>query len=105
VGKVAAGYQGWFSCLNDGSPAQNIWMYWSNDNALPANSNEQIHGWPDSREYTTLFHPAMSNSGNGQPASLYSSYMDQAVDTHFKWMKQYGVDVAALQRFNAIGNT
>lgn len=37
---------------------------------------------------------------NGGPASLFSSYGQQTVDTHFRWMQQYGIDTAALQRFN-----
>ncbi|RYD87697.1 MAG: lectin, partial [Sphingobacteriales bacterium] len=40
---------------------------------------------------------------NGQPANLFSSYTDQTVDIHFKWMKENGIDGAALQRFNPSG--
>ena len=42
----------------------------------------------------------LRNLGNGQPATLFSSYDQQTVDTHFPWMQQNGCDTAALQRFN-----
>ena len=44
--------------------------------------------------------PPTRNLGNGQPATLFSSYDQQTVDTHFLWMQQNGCDTAALQRFN-----
>ncbi|NED79511.1 xylosidase, partial [Streptomyces sp. SID11233] len=36
-------------------------------------------------------------------ANLFSSYDQQTVDTHFRWMREYGIDTAALQRFNPNG--
>lgn len=105
VGKVVVGYQGWFSCENDGSPIQTIWDHWALDNRLPTVSNNQNKSWPDTREYTTLFQTGMPNLGDGQPAKLFSSFTAQTVDTHFRWMQENGIDVAALQRFNAVGNT
>ncbi|HLK43674.1 MAG TPA: lectin, partial [Thermoleophilia bacterium] len=41
---------------------------------------------------------------NGQPATLFSSYDQQTVNTHFLWMQQNGCDTAALQRFNPNGS-
>jgi len=37
--------------------------------------------------------------GNGQPAKVFSSWDEQTVDTHFKWMQENNIDGAALQRF------
>ena len=54
---------------------------------------------PDTREYTTLFTTGLPALGNGQPTKLFSSYSDQTVDTHFRWMQENGIEVAALQRF------
>src|SRR5712691_6592592 len=100
VGKITVGYQGWFACIGDGAPI-NAWWHWSqNMSQAPSPSNNVIKAWPDLREYTHVYPTAYANLGNGQPASLFSSYDQQTVDTHFLWMQQNGCDTAALQRFN-----
>lgn len=38
-----------------------------------------------------------------KPATLFSSYDQQTVDTHFAWMRDNGCDTAALQRFDPTG--
>ncbi|KAA2240334.1 lectin [Chitinophaga agrisoli] len=98
VGKVTVGYQGWFSALGDGSPNNN----WGHTN---------LEMWPDTREYTRIYTgvpfgqggvaqpPYTGNLGNGQPAGMFSSYDQSTVNTHFRWMQEYGIDCAALQRF------
>jgi hypothetical protein len=100
VGKLIAGYQGWFSCTNDGSP-NNRWVHWgSTPGGLPPSPGHQTFElWPDTREYTTTFQTGYANLGNGQPAQLFSSWTTQTVNTHFLWMQQYGIDCAAMQRF------
>lgn len=100
VGKVTVGYQGWFAAPGDGSPI-NVWWHWSqNWSQAPSPTNQAIKCWPDMREYSTTFQTAFANFGNGQPATLFSSYTQQTVNTHFLWMQQNGLDCAALQRFN-----
>jgi hypothetical protein len=100
VGKISVGYQGWFACIGDGAPI-NGWWHWSqNMSQAPSPSNTNIKAWPDMREYTRSYQTAYQNFGNGQPASLFSSYDQQTVNTHFLWMQQNGCDTAALQRFN-----
>jgi chitodextrinase len=100
VGKITVGYQGWFACIGDGAPI-NGWWHWSqNWSQSPSPSNNVIKGWPDLREYAHVYPTAYANLGNGQPASLFSSYDQQTVDVHFQWMQQNGCDTAALQRFN-----
>jgi hypothetical protein len=100
VGKISVGYQGWFACAGDGAPI-NGWWHWSqNWSQTPSPSNNAIKAWPDMREYTRTYQTAYSNFGNGQPATLFSSYDQQTVNTHFLWMQQNGCDTAALQRFN-----
>jgi hypothetical protein len=66
----------------------------------PSPSNTTIKSWPDMREYSRSYATAYPKLNNGGPASLFSSYDQQTVDTHFRWMQQYGIDTAALQRFN-----
>lgn len=103
VGKVTVGYQGWFAANGDGSPI-NAWWHWTQDWAkLPGTNNSGIKSWPDVREYTSTYATSFANLGNGQPAKLFSSYNDQTINTQFLWMKQNGLDVAALQRFNPNG--
>ncbi|WP_405697745.1 discoidin domain-containing protein [Streptomyces sp. NBC_01185] len=103
VGKVTVGYQGWFACAGDSAPI-NGWWHWSqNWGQLPSTSNKAIVAWPDVRDYPTTYRTAFGNLGNGQPASLFSSYDRSTVDLHFRWMKEYGIDTAALQRFNPTG--
>jgi len=104
VGKVSVGYQGWFACADDGAPIGG-WWHWSRDRFQPPSpSNTTIVSWPDMREFTRGYTTAYANLGGGQPAQLFSSFDDQTVDTHFRWMQQYGCDTAALQRFNPTGD-
>ncbi|MBO3676446.1 xylosidase [Streptomyces sp. NEAU-YJ-81] len=100
VGKVTVGYQGWFACAGDGAPINGWWHWAANMSQPPSPDNTGIHSWPDMREYTKSYRTNYSNLNNGQPATLFSSYDQQTVDTHFRWMQQYAIDTAALQRFN-----
>jgi hypothetical protein len=103
VGKVTVGYQGWFACTGDGAPID-AWWHWSANSAQPPSaSNTGIVAWPDMREYTKSYQTGYAALGNGQPATLFSSYDQQTVDTHFLWMQQNNIDTAALQRFNPTG--
>lgn len=103
VGKVTVGYQGWFACPGDGAPINGWWHWARNWGAAPSPSNSAIVAWPDVRDYPRTYGTAFAALGNGQPANLFSSYDQSTVDTHFRWMKQYGIDTAALQRFNPNG--
>ncbi|MYV56458.1 xylosidase, partial [Streptomyces sp. SID3212] len=103
VGKITVGYQGWFACIGDGAPI-NSWWHWSrNAGQPPSPSNTTIKSWPDMREYSRGYRTAYANTNDGQPATLFSSYDQQTVDTHFRWMRENNIDTAALQRFNPFG--
>jgi len=103
VGKVVVGYQGWFAAIGDGSPI-NAWWHWAQDwGKAPSSSNLGVKSWPDVRGYTTTFPTAFPKLNNGQPASLFSSFTDQTVNTHFAWLQKNNIDGAALQRFNPNG--
>jgi hypothetical protein len=100
VGKITVGYQGWFACAGDGAPI-NGWWHWSqNWSQPPSPSNTAVKSWPDMRDYARGYQTAFGSLGNGQPATLFSSYDQQTVNVHFGWMQQNGCDTAALQRFN-----
>ncbi|MBB5869094.1 chitodextrinase [Allocatelliglobosispora scoriae] len=103
VGKITVGYQGWFAAIGDGSPL-NGWWHWANNwGQAPSPSNNSVISWPDMREYTRTYPTAFANLNSGQPATLFSHYDQQTIDTHFRWMQENGCDTAALQRFNPVG--
>ncbi|ADO73503.1 carbohydrate-binding protein [Stigmatella aurantiaca] len=105
VGKLFAGYQGWFNAAGDGSP-NNGWIHWSKNSSAPTpNSNVNFDLYPDLREYSKLYQTNLANLGNGQPAKLFSSYDPETVNKHFEWMRTYNIDGAALQRFGASEST
>ncbi|WP_083609731.1 carbohydrate-binding protein [Paenibacillus sp. P3E] len=101
VGKLFAGYQGWFNAAEDGSP-NGGWVHWSKNGSAPmANSNVNYELYPDIRDYSKLYQTSLANLGNGSPAKLFSSYDQETVNKHFEWMQSYNIDGAALQRFGA----
>ncbi|WP_049580171.1 glycoside hydrolase family 71/99-like protein [Streptomyces sp. SBT349] len=103
VGKITVGYQGWFACAGDGAPI-NGWWHWSqNWSQTPSQGNHVIKSWPDVRDYSRTYPTAFANLNGGAAASLFSSYDDQTVDTHFRWMRENDIHTAALQRFNPNG--
>ncbi len=105
VGKVAVGYQGWFACAGDGAPINSWWHYSGGATPTPVKLTNNIHCWPDMRQFSTGYQTGFTNFGNGQPATLFSSYDQQTVNTHFRWMVENGIDTAALQRFNPYSGT
>ena len=105
VGKVTVGYQGWFACAGDGAPINSWWHYSGGATPTPVTLTNNIHCWPDMRQFSTGYQTGFTNFGNGQPATLFSSYDQQTVDTHFRWMAENGIDTAALQRFDPYSGT
>ncbi len=98
-GKVMTGYQGWFNCKGDG--ANLGWTHWAKDTGKPfAPGNIAVDLWPDVSEYdddelyaTGFFH------ADGTGAKTFSSHNRKTVIRHFKWMRDYGIDGAFVQRF------
>ncbi|MFD0201687.1 MULTISPECIES: discoidin domain-containing protein [Saccharothrix] len=103
VGKITVGYQGWFAARGDHSPLDG-WWHWSHDwSQPPSPSNRALTSWPDMTDYANKYPTAFGTLGNGQPATVFSNHDYQTVDVHFRWMREYGCDTAALQRFNPTG--
>jgi hypothetical protein len=98
-GKVLCGYQGWFRCPGDGTPAG--WYHWSRDRRRIAPDTLTFEMWPDLSEYTAEEkYPAPGFTfPNSQQAQLFSSAKRRAVERHFAWMRQYGIDGVLVQRF------
>src|SRR6516162_2311243 len=93
--KVLIGYQGWFTCPEDGSQR---WTHWSR--GVPAPDTLTVELYPDLRELDAderCTIPGMTI--DGKPAYLFSSRNQKTVSRHFQWMKEYGLDGVLVQRF------
>ncbi len=98
-GKVVAGYQGWFRFPGDGSGANGSnWGHWGSRGQEFGTSHCTIDIWPYTKEYPKVY-PTNFKNPDGSAACVFSSYDESTVDVHFKWMKEYGIDAAFLQRF------
>lgn len=84
-GLVMAGYQGWFRAPDKGM------LY-------PEEKQVRIDMWPDVSEYEKTY-PTGLKLADGSGARFFSSTDKSTIDTHFKWMQQYGVDGVFMQRF------
>ena len=95
---VWVGYQGWHLAKGDGSRL-NQWKHWFEKNVPDA---EHLHGdqWPGGwDEYgSNKLHATQMHYPDGRPVSVYTSYDYETVDLHVKWMKEYGIQGAYLQR-------
>jgi len=103
-GKVVCGYQGWFTTPGDGSGMG--WFHWGKPFAAPSDEFEpgvcSIDMWPDMKEYKKEDKVATPfKHADGSTAYVYSSMSPGVADLHFKWMKEYGIDGAFIQRFAA----
>ena len=83
-GKTVAGYQAWFTATEG--------KEW----------NRTFDIYPNVEDYdkSQLVQSAYSDLGSGDKALLFSSNNQNTIDTHFSWMKEYGIDGAAIQRFS-----
>src|ERR1051326_2740978 len=98
--KFVLGYQAWHACASDGS-ALAQYIHWSHLNGVqPSPTDVVCDLWPDLSEFgaNELFATGFT-LGNGQPAKAYSCYLTNTVLRHFKWMRDYGIDGVAVQRF------
>jgi len=97
IGKVMAGYQGWFAAPGDGSGCG--WVHWSSRGKFEPGACK-IDLWPDVSELdpderfaTPFIHT------DGRKAEVFSSFNRKTVLRHFQWMKDYGLDGVFVQRF------
>ena len=100
-GRVLTGYQGWFRTPGDGS-GMGFNHYSKGGEFRPGFCSVDL--WPDLLEfdedelYQTPFH-----HGDGRPAKVFSSLHPKTINRHFKWMRDYGIDGAFVQRFGVHG--
>jgi hypothetical protein len=93
--KVLLGYQGWFTCPQDGSGR---WTHWSR--GVPTPETLTVDVYPDLSELDAderCVIPGMTIAG--KPAYLFSSRNPKTVARHFRWMRDYGLDGVLVQRF------
>jgi hypothetical protein len=97
TGKVMCGYQGWFACPNDGSEMG--WGRWGKKGKFEPGSCE-IDLWPDMSEFDANEKcPTAFRHADGSTAYVFSPMNRKTVLRHFKWMQDYDVDGAFVQRF------
>ena len=96
-GKVVTGYQGWFRAEGDASGLG--WVHYGRGKGFsPQAFSFDI--WPDLSEFTPEErHPSPFKFADGKTADLFSSVHPLTVRRHFRWMKDYGINGAMLQRF------
>src|SRR5579862_4222129 len=98
AGKFIVGYQGWFGCPGDYGDNKD-WIHWFKD-GVPDEAHLRVEYLPDVSGYPKdSLCPTTLKRADGTPISLYSSIDPGVVDLHFRWMAQYGIDGAAVQRF------
>jgi hypothetical protein len=98
TGRMVVGYQGWFDCPDDGfgPPSWHHWFLRGPDGAL----RPTFDLWPDMRELPPEEHCATGLSKpDGRAAPLFSSQNPATVARHLRWMREHGIEAAALQRF------
>jgi hypothetical protein len=98
TGKHVAGYQGWFACPSD--PVDPRWSHWFHGGQMPAPETLSVDLWPDLSEFDqSELCPLGMTLPSGKPAFVFSSQSGATVRRHFRWMREYGIDGAAAQRF------
>ena len=99
AGKHIVGYQGWFSCPGDISGLG--WGHWFRSSS-PSTSSLAIDMWPDTSGFDQdELCPTALRLPSGAPANLFSSENPKTVARHFRWLRDYGIDAVALQRFES----
>jgi hypothetical protein len=96
-GKVVTGYQGWFRAEGDASGLG--WVHFGRGK-LFTDKDYSFDLWPDLSEFPPEErYPSPFRFADGRTADLFSSVHPGTVRRHFRWMKDYGIDGAMLQRF------
>jgi hypothetical protein len=96
--KVMCGYQGWFMAKGDGYEPG--FVHWGGVDRTPPRCTVDL--WPEMTEldedekFATNYRYA-----DGTRARVFSSTVKKTVVRHFKWMRDYGIDGAFIQRFTS----
>ena len=93
-GLIMAGYQGWFNAPSDGSGMG--WNHYARAGIFEP-GNCKVDFWPDVSEYAKTYGTPFRKA-DGSTALVFSAYDIQTIFTHFRWMREYGVDGVFVQR-------
>jgi glycoprotein endo-alpha-1,2-mannosidase len=96
-GLIMAGYQGWHNAAEDGA-GRGWYHYQSRGKFEPGSTNVDL--WPEVSEQKKVYNTSFVHA-DGSPAYLTSAHDASTVETHFRWMKEYGLDGVFMQRFVA----
>ena len=98
TGKTICGYQGWFNARNDGRDLK--FRHYQTGKGLFEPGQCTIEYWPDVSEFSKeeRFDTAFRHK-DGSIAQVYSSAHPKTIMRHFQWMRTYGIDGVAIQRF------
>lgn len=100
-GRVVTGYQGWFRAEGDGT-GMGFHHYQKGGKFEPGHCTIDL--WPDLSEFDEdEKFPTPFRHKDGSVAHVFSSLHGKTVDRHFRWMKEYGIDSAFVQRFGVHG--
>ena len=98
--RTMCGYQGWFTAPGDGDNQRGWTHYGSSSAGKFAPGYACVDFWPDMAEYTKKYDTPFQYP-DGTTAQIFSASDYETVNLHFKWMKQYGIDGAVVQRFKS----
>lgn len=99
-GRVMCGYQGWFTAPADEVGSKGFGHYTANGIGKFEPGYCSIEYWPDMTEYIKTYDTQFKYP-DGSTAVTFSSADYATADLHFKWMKQYGIGGAIIQRFKS----
>ncbi len=98
TGKIVTGYQGWFNTPNDGSGLG--WHHYRHPDGKFEPGSVSVDYWPHTAEFeASSLEDTPFRKQDGSVARVFSSVHADVVNTHFRWMRDYGIEAAFLQRF------
>jgi hypothetical protein len=91
------GYQGWFICPDEQN--RDDWFHW-----FARSPDGRLHPTFEMLPYTGEFEegegcPTPWTDRAGRPVRLFTAQDARTVRRHFRWMREYEIDCAAVQRF------
>jgi hypothetical protein len=101
TGKTICGYQGWFNAKGDGMDLS--FRHYQTGKGLFHPGHCTIDLWPDVSEFGAgeRYDSAFGHK-DGTTAQVFSSANAKTIARHHQWMKDYGIDGLALQRFGQV---